>query len=158
MADGWTRVLILGSLPGEVSLERRQYYANPTNQFWRLTGAVIEKDLVALPYHDRLSALLGAGIGLWDVVKSARRTGSSDSEIRDHKPNALGEIAGALPSLKAIAFNGGKSFAIGRKQLGGDDTHVLVALPSSSAAYCSIPFERKQSEWLQLRAFLDRAA
>ena len=43
-----TRVLILGSLPGERSLAERRYYAYPQNQFWRLVGSVIGIDLEAL--------------------------------------------------------------------------------------------------------------
>ena len=39
--DAGTRVLILGSLPGERSLARGQYYAHPQNQFWRLVGEVL---------------------------------------------------------------------------------------------------------------------
>src|SRR3954447_19874076 len=82
VADSNTRVLVLGSLPGEESLARRQYYAHPRNHFWRLVGAVIGADLVPLPYEARLEALLAAGIGLWDTVGSATRRGSLDGAIR----------------------------------------------------------------------------
>src|SRR5919206_121626 len=73
IADAATRVLVLGSLPGEESLARGQYYANPRNHFWRLIGAVIGAELVTLPYEARLEALLAAGIGLWDTVGAATR-------------------------------------------------------------------------------------
>ena len=43
-----TRVLILGSLPGERSLAEGRYYAHPQNQFWRLVGDVIGRDLDTL--------------------------------------------------------------------------------------------------------------
>lgn len=152
--DSKTRVLILGSLPGEMSLARQQYYAQPTNQFWRLTGAVIERDLVAMPYEQRLAALLSAGIGLWDVIKTAKRLGSGDAAIRDVQANALPNLIRTLPHLKSIAFNGSKSAAIGRKHV-SDDRHILLDLPSSSAAYCSISFEQKVARWMQLRDMLD---
>ena len=98
VADASTRVLILGSLPGEASLRRAQYYAHPQNQFWRLAGAVINADLAAAAYPDRLQILLRAGIGLWDVISSAERRGSLDADIRNHQPNALAAFAATLPS------------------------------------------------------------
>ena len=71
------RLLILGSFTDEVSLARRQYYAHPQNQFWRLIGAVIDQDLAAQPYDARLAALAAAGIGLW--VSSAPHRASAAS-------------------------------------------------------------------------------
>ncbi len=153
VADERTRLLVLGSLPGEESLARAQYYANPRNHFWRLIGAVIEADLAASPYEQRLDRLLQARIGLWDSVGSATREGSLDGNIRLQSANALRELAGGLPELRAIGFNGGTSARIGMKQLGEDPPWALLPLPSSSPAY-TLPFERKREAWLRLRDFL----
>ncbi len=83
IANARARVLILGSMPGVASLEAGQYYAHPRNAFWRLVGDVAGRELAALPYDDRLAALLDARIGLWDVIASAERAGSLDAAIRD---------------------------------------------------------------------------
>jgi len=34
--DENTEILILGSLPGDVSIRKHQYYGHPGNDFWRL--------------------------------------------------------------------------------------------------------------------------
>jgi len=149
-----TRVLVLGSLPGSVSLARQRYYAYPQNQFWRLIGAAIERDLVPLPYQARLEALLDAGVGLWDTVAAATREGSLDADIRLHEASDLAALAATLPGLKAIGFNGGTSARIGRKQLAGVTAVALIDLPSSSPAYASLSFEKKRDAWLALRAYL----
>jgi hypoxanthine-DNA glycosylase len=142
------RLLILGSLPGEESLRQAQYYAHPRNRFWDLVGAAINADLRALSYSDRLAALLHNGIGLWDVIADARRTGSLDSAIRDARENDLHQLAGSLPHLEAIAFNGKKAATAGRKHLDEDERkYRLVDLPSSSPAYAAMPFADKLSRW-----------
>ena len=87
-----TRVLILGSLPGERSLAEGRYYAHPRNLFWRLVGEAIGRDLEGLGYEARLEALLAARIGLWDTVASAMRTGSLDAAIREAEHNPLTEL------------------------------------------------------------------
>lgn len=151
-----TRVLILGSLPGEASLAARRYYAHPQNQFWRLAGAIIDRvDLPALEYDARLASLLDAGIGLWDTVASAVREGSLDAAIREAEHAPLAELLAALPALRAIAFNGATSARIGRRLL--TDTSVrLVDLPSSSPAFAAMPFAEKQRRWLVLRDCLGK--
>lgn len=152
VVDEETRLLLLGSLPGEQSLAEARYYAHPRNHFWRLMSGVIGRDLVPLDYEERLKALLAARVGLWDSVGSAVRAGSLDASIRGHRANALAELAAGLPKLRAVAFNGGTSARIGMKALAGAEV-ALVPLPSSSPAY-TLPFEEKLRKWLQLRDYL----
>jgi hypoxanthine-DNA glycosylase len=152
VADAGARLLILGSLPGEVSLRKAQYYGHPQNQFWRLMGEVLGRPLPA-GYDERLESLCGAGVALWDVVASAERVGSLDARIKAHAANPLADFVATLPRLKAVAFNGGKSYAIGGPAL-ADARVELIALPSSSPAY-TLPFARKAEAWRELRRFLD---
>ena len=148
-----TRLLILGSLPGARSLAERQYYAHPTNQFWRLLGEVVERPLATLPYDERLAALREAKVGLWDVIRSAERRTSSDSLIREAEAHDLAALIADLPDLRMVAFNGGKAAAIGRKQLPPLEGVAVVDLPSSSAAHTS-GFAAKMDGWLVLRGAL----
>jgi len=148
-----TRVLILGSLPGERSLAEGRYYAHPRNLFWRLSGSVIGRDLEALPYEARLDALLAEGIGLWDTVASATRAGSLDAAIREAQHNPLVELAEALPELRAVAFNGARSAKIGMAAL-ADSGLALLPLPSSSPANASVPWPEKRRLWRAIGEFL----
>jgi hypoxanthine-DNA glycosylase len=152
VADAGARLLILGSLPGEMSLRIGQYYGNPQNQFWRLMGAALGRPLPDA-YEARLAALQGAGVALWDVVRSAVRPGSLDGQIRDHQPNPLADFAATLPRLQAVAFNGKTAAAIGVRALADVAALELIALPSSSPAY-TLAFDRKAAAWTQLRRFL----
>lgn len=148
-----TRVLVLGSLPGERSLAAGRYYAHPRNRFWHLAGGVVGVELEPLGYEARLSALLGAGIGLWDAVASAHRPGSLDAAIREAKPNELAALAASLPQLRAVAFNGKVSARIGMPQLAHLDL-ALIPLPSSSPANAGVPLAEKQKLWNRLGEFL----
>ena len=149
-----TRLLVLGSLPGDRSLAAQRYYAHPQNQFWRLMSGVIGRDLVALDYEARLAALRAAHVGLWDVVASARREGSSDAAIRDHIGNDLPALAATLPQLRAVAFNGATAFRHGAKQLAGVPGIALIALPSSSPLH-TVGAAAKQPAWDVLRQYLN---
>lgn len=148
-----TRLLILGSLPGEASLAARRYYAHPRNLFWRLLGPAIGVDLASLPYEERLAALLQARVGLWDTVASALRAGSLDAAIREEAHNPLAELTVSLPELRAVAFNGAKSAATGTRLLAASGL-ALVRLPSSSPAHAAMPFAEKEKLWAALRDFL----
>lgn len=156
--DGNTRVLVLGSLPGEASLAAGRYYAHPRNLFWHLIGAVIGQDLVAIDYDARLTTLLEHGVGLWDTVRSGNRQGSLDAALRDVEHNDLAAVIARAPSLSAIGFNGATSARIGRQVLGGQPGSAppvaLIDLPSSSPAFAAMPLAEKTRRWLALRPHL----
>lgn len=157
VVDRNVRLLILGSLPGELSLAHSQYYANPQNRFWTLMSEVLGEGLSGLAYRDRLEVLLGHAVGLWDVVAEALREGSLDSRIRDHAHNDLAGLTESLPRLEAIAFNGGTAARLGLKALGGRaGRYEIVRLPSSSPAY-TLAYQEKLKAWLALRAWVDGA-
>lgn len=146
------RVLVLGSLPGDRSLAERRYYAHPQNQFWALMAPVVGRDLPALEYDERLTALQDAGVALWDVVSTAQRTGSTDATIRDATANDLPALLDRLPMLRAVAFNGGKALSLGRGLLGSRGLAV-IALPSSSPLH-TVGRAAKQPAWDALGCYL----
>jgi hypoxanthine-DNA glycosylase len=155
VAGPGTRLLILGSLPGEASLQARQYYAHPQNGFWRLIGAAIGREIAPLPYPERLAALEAAGVGLWDVIASAERRGSGDAAIRAADEADLARLVAGLPALAAVGFNGRTAARIGRRRLDGFASRLaLVDLPSSSPAYAAMPLARKRAAWAALSAHL----
>ena len=154
MVQANTRVLVLGSLPGEASLAAARYYAHPRNQFWPLIGAVIGRDdLPTLAYEHRLQALRETGVGLWDTVASAERAGSLDTALRAVEAAPLAELVAQLPALRCIAFNGARSGLLGRRALAGSPL-ALIDLPSSSPAYAAMPLPVKRERWLALARFL----
>jgi double-stranded uracil-DNA glycosylase len=147
------RLFVLGSLPGDASLAARQYYAHPSNQFWRLLGQVIGEALQPLGYEQRLARLAERSIGLWDVIASASRPGSLDQAIRDAEHNRIEHLLHNFPDLRAIAFNGSAASAIGRRLIGEPSHLTLIDLPSSSAANTR-SFSEKAAAWSALGQFL----
>ena len=53
------------------------------------------------PYGDRLAALREAKVGLWDVIRSAERNTSSDSQIREAEAHDLAALIADMPDLGA---------------------------------------------------------
>jgi len=155
VVDENTRLLILGSLPGDASLKAQAYYAHPQNAFWRLVGRVVGHDLATLPYDERLGILRAAGVGLWDVIAGGERRGSLDDHdfrrdaIRNAEPADLNALIATLPVLRTVAFNGALAARNGRRLLGDRADLTLIDLPSSSPAHAR-PFEAKAEVWDRL--------
>ncbi len=153
VVDADTRLLILGSLPGDASLKAARYYAHPRNAFWRLLGGVLGEDLEALAYEARLERLKARRIGLWDVIASAERSGSLDAAIRSPEAADLRGLVATLPDLRAVAFNGGLAARLGRRILADQADLMLLDLPSSSPAHAR-PLAEKAARWAALSDFV----
>jgi hypoxanthine-DNA glycosylase len=153
VVDDGSRVLILGTLPGDESLRQQRYYSDPTNQFWSLLSSVFGAP-VGRTYPERLAFLRSHEVALWDVLESAERAGSSDAALKKSQPNDFGELFGRFPALRRVAFNGTKAEALWRRHVRPkmDVPHeslITKVLPSSSGTPGRhvLPFEEKVSRW-----------
>lgn len=145
--------LILGSLPGEESLRRQEYYAFRYNAFWRI---IEDLGIVARtrPYEERLAALRRSGIALWDTVERAVRPGSLDSRIAGMTPNDIPRLLRECPQIRKIGCNGSTSFQYLNRFFGTlSERMTLVRLPSTSPAAASIPYAVKLAAY---RDFLEK--
>ncbi|MEX0708517.1 MAG: DNA-deoxyinosine glycosylase [Woeseia sp.] len=151
IAAASARVLILGSLPGQRSIDACEYYAHPRNAFW----PVIEQLFgipAAAPYALRVNSLKECGVALWDVLHASQRRGSLDSAIDTAaaEANGIAAFVDAHQQLRLVGFNGQKAAQLYRKLVVPDlrepqpDT---VTLPSTSPAHAAMPFARKLDHW-----------
>ena len=151
------RVLVLGSLPGRMSLQLQQYYGQPRNAFWKLLGRLYDFDPDA-PYAKRVALLQEGNVALWDVCASAQRPGSLDAAIAAHSviPNDFATFLRRHRRIHTVFFNGRKAADLFRRlvQPGLPEqfqTLNQVVLPSTSPAHAAMPFSVKLGHWSQLR-------
>jgi hypoxanthine-DNA glycosylase len=156
-----TRVVILGTVPGQRSLEQGKYYAHPRNLFWRLM-----RDLIGFSpedaYDDRIRFLLNRGIGLWDVLKHAQRSGSLDSNIvgSSEVPNDFRSFIQAYEGVRALGFNGQKAKKAFERHVLPRASDALVgigclSLPSTSPANTTMTYEEKLRRWRVILKYRD---
>ena len=150
-----TRVLILGSFPGEASLAAGQYYAHPRNHFWPLIAALIDAQLATLPYRERLRALRAHRIGLWDVFVACARRVRLDGAIRMAERGEIARVRRAAPAVALVCFNG--QTASRALPAWRDAGYATLSLPSTSPAYTR-PFAEKLARWRLIADFLERAS
>jgi len=157
VANKNARVLVLGSLPGRVSLEMRQYYAQPRNAFWKLMGQQFNFR-ADLPYRSRLAELKRNRVALWDVCASAHRPGSLDTSIDTAtvRPNDFAVFFSRYKDVGAVFFNGRKAESLYRclviPSLPAELRPLTYTLlPSTSPAHATLPFATKLKYWASVR-------
>ncbi|WP_334179009.1 DNA-deoxyinosine glycosylase [Pseudoxanthomonas sp.] len=153
------RVLVLGSMPGDASLQATRYYAHPRNRFWPVMAALcgFAPDLA---YDERLRGLLSAGVGLWDVIGQCERRGSLDACIvrNSEVANPIGDLLVTHRSIAAIALNGGKAAEAYRRHvqptLPPTVTPAVFPLPSTSPAHAAMGEQALLHAWSAIVPFL----
>lgn len=145
-------VLILGTMPGKVSLREQQYYAHPQNLFWRITAEILGFDATSA-YPLRVSSLKDHGVALWDVLQSCTRESSLDADIVAHTivPNDFDRFFSTYPDIRLICFNGAKAAALYARHvkpfLQNAPAVEYMRLPSTSPANAAIPRAEKLRAW-----------
>ncbi len=147
IAGDGARILILGNMPSVMSLAAQQYYGNPRNAFWRITGDVFGFD-AASDYGNRTAALRSCGVAVWDVLRLCRRHGSLDSAIEPESmvANDFESFFDTHPAIDRVFFNGAaaeKNYV----RLAGIDRPLRYRRPPSTSPAHTIPFADKLAAW-----------
>jgi len=151
------RILVLGSLPSQMSLQSGQYYGNPRNNFWRLMGSLFAAG-PELSYAERVDRLTECGVAVWDVLRSSVRPGSMDSAI-DLSTAVANDFASFFveqPDIRLVCFNGQKAAQLFARLVATDLDESFITLryrtlPSTSPAHASMSFEDKLERWSELQ-------
>lgn len=150
-------ILILGSFPSKLSLERQQYYANPHNQFWKIMSDLLHCGSVE-GIHSCIEVLKDNHIAVWDVIASRNyQTGSMDRDITDPVLNDIPGFICNHPTIRYIGTNGGKAWECFRKSVNGvhfNPTFISERLPSTSPAYAACSYEQKLLRWQDLLLYI----
>ena len=136
-----SEILILGTMPGQVSLETGEYYAKSGNIFWRIIQELYHQGKPFCGYEDKLSCLKSNHIALWDTLKSASRAGSLDKDITGECLNNIDEFLRCHSNIKKIVFNGKKP-----------STYYHPSIPysialSTSPANNSFSYDERLQSW-----------
>ena len=151
------RVLVLGTLPGEESLRRQQYYAHPRNLFWPILFGLFDAPTTT-DYAARLAFALAQRVALWDVCMLGEREASADATIRREVPNAIDRLLDAHPTIGAVAFNGSGARRLHDRHFPRRAGLAYLAMPSTSPAHARLDFAAKRAQWAALREALDRSS
>lgn len=146
-------VLILGSMPSEMSLQKQQYYGHQRNAFWPIMQALFNEDS-EMPYSERQKLLRQNNIAVWDVLQSCYREGSLDAAIKMDtiKVNDFYAFFSIHTRLKWVCFNGAKAETLYNKFVLADikndfNSLTYVRLPSTSPAYAAMSLQQKKAIW-----------
>ena len=160
-------VLILGTLPGDESIEAGKYYQNPSNRFWSIMYSLFDGD----SKEDRRTFITSHHIALWDCFKSARRFGSADKDIvvGSETPNDIIAFLHKYPTIKSIITNGssknpkkGYSTVSALKKYFGellyDKGYNIISLHQTSRSNerYGITFEQKLQEWEIVKQIIEK--
>lgn len=145
-----SKVLILGSMPGGESLKKNEYYGFKRNQFWKLIFDIFNDSYILddVDYEKKKKVILDNNLALFDVLKSCKRKGSLDSNIKNEEINDFKKLLSEYKNIKSICFNGNKSYDSFIKNVDKNiyEGKDLIRLPSTSPAY-TISYGEKFSKW-----------
>ncbi|UJH90981.1 DNA-deoxyinosine glycosylase [Antarcticibacterium sp. 1MA-6-2] len=133
ISNSETEILILGTLPGDRSLEMGEYFAHPRNRFWKIIAAITNNPLPE-DYLQKRDLLYNTKIGVWNVLHKAHRKGSLDSAIQNEVPNDISRFIRKHTKLKVIAFDGLKAEALFDKHFTRRSDIKYILLPACSPA------------------------
>jgi len=153
IVDQRSLVLVLGTLPGEESLRRVEYYAHPRNLFWPIIAALVGAP-APVEYATKLALVTAHRIALWDVCALGERLASADATIRAEQPNMIDALLDSHPAIRAVVFNGSTARRLYDRHFVRRSGLAYLAMPSTSPAHARLGFADKLVQWSALRGVL----
>ena len=150
--DRHSQILILGTFPSVKSRENQFYYGHPQNRFWKVLAKICGVPVPESIEQKRIF-LLQHHIAIWDVIAECDIVGSSDSSIRNVKPNDLHMILDHAP-IRQIFANGGKAYELYQKYTLSDTNREIIKLPSTSPANAAFQMDRLVQSWKTVKNYL----
>lgn len=147
-----SHVLILGTFPSVKSRQQQFYYGHPQNRFWRVTAALLKKE-VPVTIEEKKKMLLDGHIAIWDVIDTCDIEGSSDSSIQQVKSHDIGGLL-AQTSIRAVFANGDKACQLYRKYCMEQAGREIIRLPSTSPANAAWTLEKLIQAWSVIREYM----
>ena len=164
-------VLVLGTLPGDNSIESGIYYSNSQNRFWEIMHSLFGGN----PNDMSKDFITSHHIALWDCFKSAERVGSKDKNIvrGTETPNDLISFLQDYPTIKTIIINGTskgtskqakkgfstlQAFKLYFGELYDNSNYTIVPLYQTSQSneqYGRITLEKKLKAWKFVKEIID---
>jgi hypoxanthine-DNA glycosylase len=135
-----SQILILGTFPSIKSFKNNFYYSNPKNQFWKIMSEIFNENFNS--ENEKIDFLKRKKIALWDIVKSCERKNSSDSNLKNIKPNDIPNLIKTYKNIKLLAFTSKKAVHL-YKKFYPDLNIETIYLPSPSPAYASMNLNEK---------------
>lgn len=162
IADQNSRVLILGTMPGNDSLKSSEYYGHPNNLFWDIMFRICIPEwkcdeVVSADYKTKENLLITNHIALWDVLKFCDRKESSlDKHIRNQIHNDFRFFFKEHPKIRAVFFNGklaAKYFEDFQTEQSISKDRIFITLQSTSPSNKTNSFKTLK-EWIQIRNYI----
>ena len=147
--DEHSKVLVLGTLPSDVSIKEQAYYRNYShNSFWTVMHKIFGEG------DETREFLLNHHVALWDCLRVAVRKGSQDKgfELGSEIPNDIFGLLRKNPQVKAILLNGKSASKFHTlwyfKKYFGNLCSIIPVVPLlSTSNTCSVVHDEKVSEW-----------
>ncbi|MNK71701.1 Uracil DNA glycosylase superfamily protein [compost metagenome] len=146
LIDNSTVILIMGTMAGEQSIAKQEYYANRGNLFWKILFAIFEEEF-STSYEDRKALVKKYNIGLWNVLQSCKREGSSDASITEETLNDFESLHKQFPNIKYVFFESKAAAKYFQKHTVPQEGIIYTTLPSTSGLNAGLSTEEKKMQW-----------
>lgn len=148
-----SKILILGTMPGEKSIGLQQYYGNRGNHFWKILFTVLEESF-SNDYEARKALLTKYDIALWNTLASCEREGSRDDKIKNPLVNDFKSFFETYPNIRYVFFESITAARLYAKFAFKSERVQYRTLPSTSGLNAGMSFDEKVEQWKRLKESL----